>query len=143
MEALALSPETFGIPAGLLRSHYPTSLTTALFLLLAGAAFETRDFRPECSWLEDSTGLGWSRLSFVNVPVMALELVLARKAVVAAVLAPDHGAWELLLVRTGAMLGLVVASEVAKILCNDLTVLLETRILSWLTVVVSLVNIEL
>ena len=121
---------TFCIPADLPRSYYPTSLTAALFLLLAGAAFKTRGFRPECSWLEDSTGLGWSRLSFVNVPVMARELVLARKAVVAAVLAPDHGAWELLLLRIGAMLGLVVASEVAKVLGYDLTVLFETRILS-------------
>ena len=66
----------------------------------------------------------------MNVIVMALELVLARKAVVAAVLAPDYGAWELLLVRVGAMLGLVVASEVAKVFGNDLTFLLETRILS-------------
>lgn len=66
----------------------------------------------------------------MNVPVMALELVLARKAVVAAVLAPDHGAWELLLVRVGAMLGLVVALEFAKVLGHDLTILLETHILS-------------
>ena len=73
---------------------------------------------------------------------MALELVLARKAVVAAVLAPDHGAWELLLVRIGAMFVLVVASEVAKVLGYDLTVLLEARILSRLTVVASLVIIE-
>ena len=71
---------------------------------------------------------------------MALELVLARKAIVAAVLAPDHGAWELLLVRIGAMLGLVVASEVAKDLGYDLTILLEACILSWLTVVASLVS---
>ena len=130
MEALAASLVTFSIPAGLPRSYYPTSSTTALSLLLAGAAFETRDCRPECSWLEDSTGLGRSRLSFVNVSVMALELVLARKAVVAAVLAPDHGAWELLLLRIGAMLDLVVASKVAKVLGYYLTVLLETRVFS-------------
>ena len=130
METLAASPVTFCIPAGLPRSYYPRSSMTALSLLLAGATVKTRDFRPECSWLEDSTGLGWSRLSFVNVPVMALELVLARKAVVAAVLAPDHWAWKLLFVRVGAMLDLIMASEVAKVLGYDLTVLLETRILS-------------
>ena len=121
---------TFCNSAGLPRSYHPTSSTTTLSFLLAGAAFRTRDFGPECSWLEDTTGLGWSWLSFVDVPVMALELVLARKAVVAAVLAPDHRAWELLLVRVGAMLVFVVASEVAKVLSHDLTVLLETRILS-------------
>ena len=130
METLAASPVTSYIPSGLPRSYYSISSTSVLSVLLAGAAFKTRDFRPECSWLEDSTGLGWSRLSFVNIPVMALELVLARKAVVAAVLAPDLGAWKLLLVRIGAMLGLVVASEVAKVLGHDLTVLLETRIFS-------------
>ena len=66
----------------------------------------------------------------MNVFVMTRELVLARKAVVAAVLAPDHGAWELLLVRIGTMLILVVAAEVAKVLGHDLTVLLKTRVLS-------------
>ena len=74
---------------------------------------------------------------------MALELVLARKAVVAAVSAPDQGAWKLLLVRVGAMLGLVVASEIAKVLGQDLTFLLETRELSGLAVVASLVDKEL
>lgn len=130
METVAAPPVTLCISASLPRSYHSTSSTTAQFLLLAGAAFKPRDFRLECSWLEDSTGLGWSWLSFVNVSVMALELVLARKAVVATVLAPDHGAWESLFVRVGAMLGLGVASEVAKVLGHDMTVLLETRILS-------------
>ena len=40
------------------------------------------------------------------------------------------------------MLGLVVASEVAKALGYDLTVLFKARILSGLTVVASLVKIE-
>ena len=68
---------------------------------------------------------------------MALELVLASKAVVAAVLAPEQGAWELLLVRTGAVL-LVVASEVSKLPGGDSTFLLETRKLSVLNVVAGL-----
>ena len=66
---------------------------------------------------------------------MALELVLARKAVVAAVLTPEHGAWKLFLVNFGAMLGLVVTFEVAKVCGDDLTILLEACILSWLAVV--------
>lgn len=49
---------TFCIPAALPRPYYPTSSITVLYLLFAGAAFRTRDFWPECSWLEDSTGFG-------------------------------------------------------------------------------------
>lgn len=45
---------------------------------------------------------------------MAFEFVLARKALGATVLASEHGGWKLLLVRAGAMLGLVVAAEVSK-----------------------------
>ena len=73
---------------------------------------------------------------------MTLELVLARKAITAAVLAPGHWAWKLLLVRIGTMLGLAVASEIPKVLGDDLTVLLETCILSGLAVVTFLVSIE-
>ena len=49
---------TFCNPAGLPRLYRPTSSMTALSLLLAGTASKTRDFRPKCSWLDDSTGLG-------------------------------------------------------------------------------------
>ena len=96
---------------------------TALLFLLAGPALKTRDLRSECSWLDDSIGLGWSRLPFVDVPVVALELVLARKAIVAAVLAPEHGARILLFVRIDAMFGFVVAFEVTKVLSDDWAVL--------------------
>lgn len=74
---------------------------------------------------------------------MALELVLARKAIAAAVLAPEHGARILLFVRIGAMFGFVVAFEVTKVLSDDRTVLLEARILSWLAVVAFLMLTEL
>ena len=74
---------------------------------------------------------------------MALELVLARKAVIAAVFAPEYRAWELLLVRVSAMLGLVVAFEVTKILGDGMTVLRKTRILSRLAVVAFLMRKEL
>lgn len=63
---------------------------------------------------------------------MALELVLARKAIAAAVLAPEHGARILFFVRISAMFGFVVAFEVTKVLSDDRTALLEARILSWL-----------
>ena len=43
---------------------------------------------------------------------MAFQLILARKAVVAAVLAPNHGAWVLELLRVGAMLDRVMADEI-------------------------------
>lgn len=73
---------------------------------------------------------------------MALELVLARKAIAAAVLAPEHGARILFFVRISAMFGFVVAFEVTKVLSDDRTALLEARILSWLAVVASLMLIE-
>ncbi len=66
---------------------------------------------------------------------MALELVLARKAVITAVFTPEYRAWELLFVRVGAMLGFVVAFEVTKVLGDGMTVLRKTRILSRLAVV--------
>lgn len=71
----------------------------------------------------------------MDVLVVALELVLACEAVSAAVLAPEHGAWKLLLFRVGAMLGLVVAFEVTKVLGDGVTGLLETCVLSRLAVV--------
>ena len=114
----------------------------ALFFLLAGAASSTRDFRSESSWFEDSTGLGWSRLPFVDVLVVALELVFALKAVVATVLAPEYRAWKSLLVGVGAMLGLVVAFEVTKILEDDLTILHKTHVFSWLAVVALLMGVD-
>ena len=66
---------------------------------------------------------------------MTLELVLARKTVVTAVFATEHGARELLFVRVGAMLGFVVAFEVTKVLSGGLTGPLETYILPRLAVV--------
>lgn len=50
----------------------------------------------------------------MHILVMALELVLASKAVAAAVLAPEHRARILLFVRMGAMFGFVVAFKVTK-----------------------------
>lgn len=105
-----------------------------LLILFAGTISKARDSRLECSWLDDSTGLDWSGLPFVDVAVMTLELVLASKAVVAAVLAPEHGAGELLLIRTGAVL-LVVAFELREFFRDGLTILLEASIFTVLTVV--------
>lgn len=78
----------------------------------------------------------------MDVLVVALELVLASKAVVAAVLAPEHGAWKLLLVGARAMLGLVVAFEVPKILGDGVTALLDTCVLSRLAVVAFLMVLD-
>ena len=100
------------------------------------------DSRLECSWLDDSTSLGWFKLPFVDVLVMALELVLARKAVVAAVLTPEHGAWKLLFVRIDAVFGFVVPFKVPKALGDDWTVLLQTCILSRLAIVAFLMIIK-
>ena len=78
----------------------------------------------------------------MDVLIMALELVLARKAVFAAVLAPEYRAWKSLLVRVSAMLGLVVAFEVTEILEDDLTTLHETHVCSWLAVVALLMSMK-
>ena len=89
------------------------------------------------SWLDDSKAFYRSGLPFVHVLVVALELVLARKAVVATVFTPRDGAWVLFLVGASTMLGLVVTSEVTKGLSSGMAVLLETTITSWLAVVAS------
>lgn len=102
----------------------PPQQPTLLFFLHTCRAPRDGNLRLERSWLEDSIGFPWSRLPFMDVLVMTLELVLARKAVVATVLAPKDRAWELILVEAGAMLGLVVALEVPKALGNDMTILL-------------------
>lgn len=92
-------------------TYHPPQRRILLFFLFVRAASRRRDFRLECSWLDDSTGLDWSRLPFVDVLVMALELVLACEAIAAAVLAPRLGARKTLFVRAGAMGGLAVASR--------------------------------
>lgn len=107
------------IPCCLHSQHLPKFVeTTLLFLLFAGAAFNTRDSRLErsrldCSRLDYSTGFdAGSRLPFVDVLVVALELVLTRKAVVPTVLAPKHGTRILEFLGACAMLDCVMAYEI-------------------------------
>ena len=83
-----------------------------LSFLLALAGIKTRESRLERSWLDDATGIDGSRLPLMDVLIMALKFVFARKAVVAAVLAPNHRAWILQLLRVGAMLDGVMTYEI-------------------------------
>ncbi len=108
----AVSPLPHCILSGSHHHATPQQQPILLFFLLASAASKPRDLRLECSWLDDSTGLDWSRLPFMDVFVVALELVLAREAIAAAVLAPKHRARVLEFLRAGTVLYRVVAYEI-------------------------------
>lgn len=61
----------------------------------------------------------------MDILVVTLELVLAREAVIAIVLAPRHWAWELELLGAGAMLDCIVAHEIGPSFAGEWTNLLH------------------